>query len=142
MKGIEEYQKVELNVGIMDADPHRIIQLLLEGVLFRLSLSKQHIVEKNYDKKAKYIGKSMDIINGLRASLNLDEGGKLSNDLNNLYEYMVRRLLQASKENNVSIIDEVVHLITNIKSAWDTIPQNVRDGYAEEMKNNVMVPEG
>ncbi len=141
MKGIKEYQQVELDIGIMDADPHRIIQLLLEGVLFRLSKAKQVMSEKKYAQKAKYIGKSMDIINGLRASLNIEAGGKLSKDLSDLYEYMVRRLLEASKKNDTAIIDEVIHLITNIKSAWDQVPQDVRDNYATEMKNNALVSE-
>ena len=39
-----------------------------------------------------------------------------------LYEYMSRRLLEANLHTDITMLDEVTALITEIKSAWDVIP--------------------
>lgn len=141
MNGIQQYQQTSLESELENADPHRVIQMLMEGALSRMAQAKYAIMQRNYADKAKFIGKAMDIINGLKNSLNMEEGGKLSFDLEGLYVYMIERLLKASQTNSLEIIDEVCKLLGNIKSAWDQIPQSVRDEYATEMQSQTVISE-
>jgi len=39
-KGAKEYSQVSLQTEVMEADPHKLIQLLLEGALTRLAMAK------------------------------------------------------------------------------------------------------
>ena len=73
--------------------------------------------------KGELIGKAIGIIGGLRAGLNLEEGGELAVNLDNLYDYMSRRLLEANLKNSVEPLDEVADLLRNVKSGWDAIAQ-------------------
>ena len=44
-------------------------------------------------------------------------------NLDRLYDYMVRRLLEATSHNDIGMIDEVMGLLLEIKSGWDGIRQ-------------------
>ncbi|WP_229805292.1 flagellar export chaperone FliS [Saccharospirillum salsuginis] len=119
-QGIKQYQSVSTETSIMDADPHKLIQLLFEGALARISTAKGHMERKEYDRKSKMINSAIDIIGGLQDSLNM-ETGDLAMNLERLYDYMIRRLFEANARNDQTILDEVSGLLSQIKTAWDDI---------------------
>jgi flagellar protein FliS len=120
-KGANQYRQVGATSEVAGADPHRLIQMLMEGALTRMSQAKGMIETKNYEGKAKLLGRVMDIIATLQSSLDHDQGGDLSVNLDRLYDYMNRRLLMASSANDISMIDEVMSLLLEVKSGWDGI---------------------
>ena len=93
------------------------------GALSRLSTAKGCIERQDFAGKGVQIGKSIDIIGGLQSSLDMDTGGDISANLDALYDYMNRRLSQASLNNDIGIVDEVVSLLREIKGGWDSIPE-------------------
>ncbi len=103
------------------ADPHRVIQMLMQGLLERLAQAKGAIERRDYSAKSTSISKAMAIINGLQDSLDLSYG-QIPQDLYALYDYMKDRLMDASRNMTCEPIDEVANLIITIKSAWDNIP--------------------
>lgn len=119
-QGIKEYQSIGTQTSIVDADPHRLIQLLFEGATSRIAAAKGHIDRKEYDKKNSQINSAISIIGGLQDSLNFD-AGELARNLERLYNYMIRRLFEANIRNDVAMLDEVSNLLGKIKSAWDEI---------------------
>jgi len=70
--------------------------------------------------KGERIGKAISIVEGLRTSLNL-EVGELSQNLEDLYDYVARRLFEANMQDDAEILDEVAGLLREIKSAWDVV---------------------
>jgi flagellar protein FliS len=62
----------------------------------------------------------------LRGGLDLEHGGEVAENLNALYEFMVRRLFQASAKNDTDILDEVSELLREVKAGWDEMPDNYR----------------
>src|SRR5690606_27077331 len=71
------------------------------------------------------ISKTIEIVGGLRGFLDMEKGGEIAEQLENLYEYMERRLLQANLKNDVEILDEVAGLIREVKEGWDGIREEV-----------------
>ncbi|WP_196158026.1 flagellar export chaperone FliS [Reinekea sp. G2M2-21] len=130
-QGIKEYQSVGTQTSIVDADPHRLVQLLFEGATARISSAKGHIERKQYDKKSSQINSAINIIGGLQESLNFD-AGELAYNLEKLYDYMIRRLFEANVRNSIEMLDEVNGLLLQIKSAWDEI----RDQALETLGGN------
>lgn len=105
---------------VKEASPHRLIQMLYEGGLQRIAVAKGAIQRKEVALKGESIGKAIAIVGGLRASLDLSQG-EIPRNLDNLYEYMERRLLEANLKNDTAILDEVSTLLRDVKSAWDAI---------------------
>ena len=114
---VSQYQKTG-NSSLAFADPHELILRLINGSLERIAQAKGAIQQNNLKNKGELIGKAIGIINGLSASLDHNQEGDLSENLEALYEYMVVRLLEANIENNTSKLDEVSRLMQEIKSAW------------------------
>ena len=80
------------------------------------------MLRNDIGKKGEVIGQAVSIIGGLRSSLDMKTGGEIAVNLDNLYEYMERQLIQANLENDTGILDEVAVLLREIKTAWDSIP--------------------
>ncbi len=119
-RGAQQYQAVGNQTGITDADPHRLIQLLIDGALARMASAKGHIERGEIEQRNRMINKAIGIIAGLQESLNM-EAGEVAGNLELLYEYMTRRLFEANVKNDASILDEVMRLMGEIKTAWDGI---------------------
>jgi flagellar protein FliS len=116
-----QYVTVGTETSVAEADPHRLIQLLLEGCIVRIVAAKDHLRHGEIARKGECIGQAMSIIDGLRASLNAEAGGEIARNLDNLYEYMSHRLLEANLKNDAVCLDEVTRLLGEIKGAWASI---------------------
>lgn len=121
-EALKQYRQLGLETQINNASPHRLIQLLMEGALERLNGAKAAMERGDTATKGALIGKAMGIISGLRSCLDMNvEGTDLPERLDNLYDYMGRRLLEASAANKSEIVGEVIDLMKTVKSGWDGI---------------------
>jgi|TARA_R110000851_G_scaffold272017_2_gene424746 flagellar secretion chaperone FliS len=121
MNGLQAYQRVSNQTSTMDADPHRLIQLLYNGAMERINMAKARIQAKDYSGKGALINKAIEIIGGLRSFLDFEKGGDLAARLEALYDYMERSLLEASAKNDTAKLDEVLNLLRSVKEGWDGI---------------------
>ena len=124
---VSHYNQVERVSGVTDADPHRLVLMLLEGVLGKIATVKGLILRKDVAKKGEVTGQAIAIIGALKSSLNKAAGGEIAENLDDLYEYIERRLLQANLKNDEAILDEVSALLHEIKTAWQSIPLEARN---------------
>lgn len=120
-----QYQQVQAS-GASYADPHRLIQMLMEGALTCVAVAAGAIERGEIPAKAKAITRAIAIIDGLQDALDRSEGGDLVDNLDALYDYMVRRLALANAENDAAVLKEVSSLLSQIKEAWDAIPPEAR----------------
>ncbi len=123
---INQYMQVNAHSSASDASPHRLIQMLLGGALDRIAVAKGHMARGNIAEKGRYIGLAISIIDGLRISLDKSAGGEIAQNLDDLYEYMTRRLAEANLKNDEGILDEITRLLKEIKEGWDAIPEEFR----------------
>lgn len=121
-KAIEGYGRNAVESEVNYASPYRIIQMLMEGALSKLATAKGCIARNDIAEKSRQITWGMNIIQGLRTSLDAEKGGEIAANLDALYEYMGRRLLEANVSNESAIIDEVISLLQEVKAGWDSIP--------------------
>lgn len=123
------YEQVNLNTSVQEADPHRLILILFEGAIAAINSAKFFIEDGNTAAKGVAISKAIDIINnGLKASLDYEQGGELAERLGALYEYMSSRLLWANLKNDVAVLNEILGLINEIHEAWLQIAPNKQQG--------------
>ncbi|MBA6420359.1 flagellar export chaperone FliS [Pseudomonas neustonica] len=121
---MKQYQTVNVNAQISEADPHRLIQMLMDGGLQRVAQAKGAMQHSNVALKGEQIGKAIAIIGGLRESLDHKQGGEVAGNLDSLYAFMQQRLSQANLRNEVALLDEVTELLREVKSGWDGIRQS------------------
>lgn len=127
VSAMKQYQQVSIQSGIMDASPHRLVQMLMEGFLEKIAFAKGNIKREEIAKKGENIGRAITIVCGLQAALNKEAGGELAQNLNDLYDYMSYRLVIANSQNDESILDEVAGLMEEIKKGWDGMPDEFKN---------------
>lgn len=121
MNPLMQYQQVGQQTDVMEANPHRLIQLLMSAVIERLNMAKGCMERGDFSNKARLINNLLAIIGTLRSYLDHDADTDLCARLDSLYEYMEFTLFEASAQNDCAKIDEVSALMRNIKEAWDSI---------------------
>jgi len=123
---MRKYGQISDYDNIMAASPHRLIQMLMEGFLEKTALAKSFMASNNIPETGETIGKAIAILNGLQVSLNLEAGGKVAENLDNLYGYMSHRMVDANLRKDAKILDEVAGLMTEIKTGWDNMPDTFK----------------
>ena len=118
---MRKYQQVGVQAQLAEASPHRLIQMLFEGALDRISQATGAMLRGQIAEKAQLIGKSINILNGLQQALDKDKGGEYAERLDALYVYMGGQLMQANLNNDVSKLNEVAGLLRQVKEGWDGI---------------------
>jgi flagellar protein FliS len=128
----QQYHTVRSHGQVADASPARLVQIIFEHILMNLATAQgcMERIENNLPfndvvLKCKAMGKAVRLIGQLDATLDMEKGGQIAENLHNLYLYMLGRLTTANAENDVQIVIEVASLVRKIKSGWDGI---VKDG--------------
>ncbi|QGX38292.1 flagellar export chaperone FliS [Permianibacter aggregans] len=122
----KQYQQVGTSSEIESADPHRLIQMLIDGAISRLVVAKAMMERRDLAKKGENVSMAISIIGGLQASLDMNKGGEIAASLSALYDYMNMKLAQANANNDPSGVDEVISLMRTIKEGWDGIREKAR----------------
>jgi flagellar protein FliS len=120
------YQSVSVHGSVAGADPHRLVLMLMDGVLERLVIALACIERGDIGRKAQLLHSCTTLIAELRGSLNMKGGGEIARNLSDLYEYMARQLIRANAENKVEIIREVTSLLAEVRGAWVAIGPEIR----------------
>jgi flagellar protein FliS len=105
------------------ASPHQLIAMLLNGALERIAQARGCMTRRELSGKLRAIAGATSIVEYLQMQLDMKAGGDIARNLNALYGYMLRRLVQANALDDAAMLDEVASLLRTIKSAWDAIPQ-------------------
>ncbi len=119
--GISEYRKVGIQSSVESATPHRLIEMLMDGALEKILLARACMERKETVRKCEAIDWALNILGGLHGSLDLERGGEVANNLANLYDYMIRRLVEANVENDPAILEEVTKLLNELRAGWVAI---------------------
>lgn len=113
------YRQIDVQTGINGASPHQLVVMLFNGLFENIGLAKAAMAKGEIEVKCAAITKCVRIVDeGLKAGLNLAEGGELAQQLNQLYAYVTTRLTQANLRNDPTALDECARLMTPIREAW------------------------
>jgi len=116
------YRAVGVETGVSGATPHRLVQMLFDGFVDAVAQARGAMRGGQIEAKGRAIGRALRIVDeGLKASLNMEAGGELAADLNDLYGYTSLRLMQANRRNDEAALDECLRLIEPLRDAWARI---------------------
>ena len=110
-KYIKQYQ----TNNITTATPEKLMIMLFDGALQFLQKAKTAIEEKNLQERAQNIDGARKIIRELMRTIDLENGNDVSKQLFRLYNRMAMKLIKANVSKNISLIDEVIVDMTNIR---------------------------
>jgi flagellar protein FliS len=128
-----QYHAVRSHGQVADASPTRLVQIMFEHILSNLATAegcmgriRNNLPWNEVVVKCRAMGKALRLIGQLDATLDMEKGGQIAQNLHNLYLYMLGRLTTANATNDAQIVSEVSNLVRKIKSGWDGIVEERR----------------
>jgi len=103
------------------ATPLDLVIMLYEGAIDSIDKSVTAINNKDIHAKIRYIDKSIKIIEELLYSLNLEIGGEIAYNLQDLYLHMMLHLTIANGLNDASEARHVESLLKELLEGWKQI---------------------
>jgi flagellar protein FliS len=114
--GYEAYRKTQ----IQTADQGSLILMCYDGAINFLKKSKMAQQDRDDHARVHALGKVQSILWELSNSLNHD-AGEIAKNLEALYNYMIRRIVDAEYHNNPEAVDEVITYLQELKGSWEQI---------------------
>jgi flagellar protein FliS len=116
------YKRVAADTGVQGADPHQLVSMLFDALLQSLARARGALEAGDIAAKGMAIGKAVRILEeGLKAGLNMAQGGELAQNLRGMYDYSIARLTHANLRNDVAALAEVSALIEPVADSWKQI---------------------
>ncbi|KHO61029.1 flagellar biosynthesis protein FliS [Thermoanaerobacter sp. YS13] len=121
---VNPYQQYKEN-AILTASPEELVLMLYNGIIRFIEEAKGAIEKKDYMAANNGIQRAQDIITELM--LTLDMSYDISQNLYSLYDYMLRRLIDANVKKDVTILEEVKGFAIELRDTWNLALNKVRE---------------
>jgi len=100
------------------ASPEQILLMLYDGAIRFTRRAITGIEEDKPEMRLSGVAKAMAIIAEFSNSLNHDIGGQIAEDLDALYNFMIRELTSANLNNDVQKLRNVETLLVDLRQTW------------------------
>ncbi len=127
---LAKQQYISTQIGT--ADRLQLVIMLYDGAISFLGQAKEKMAAQDAAGKGLLIGRALDIIAELNASLNFQAGRELAANLFHLYNFMISHLTKANINWDVQALDEVLGLLQQLREAWVEVAQRARRGELED----------
>lgn len=116
---------------VTTASPIDLIVMLYEGCIKQLKLAKIHTEDGEPGKVSECLEKAEEIILELIRSLNLNI--PISENLLELYQFMVDELVKADLAKDMERVEPVIEMLSSLCEAWNEVKAQTDDGvYIQE----------
>jgi len=127
MTAYDQYQQNQ----IMTASPEQILLMLYDGAIRFTRQAIYGLEEENLSLFHQGIKKSMAIITEFSNSLDHTIGGEIAENLDALYDFMIRELIKANLHKDIESLQTVEKLLVDLRATW---------GEAVEINSHVELP--
>lgn len=108
------------------ATPTQLIVMLYDTALRFLSTAREKMASQEIEERHVALMKAQRILQALMRSLDMEKGGKIAQNLDHLYSYMLQQLVEANIHDRVEPIDEVTELMRELRESWVTIDRQMQ----------------
>jgi flagellar protein FliS len=106
---------------LVNLSREEIVVKLYEALRMRMQAAIEEINDGNIAKKAEHLSRALAIVLELQASLDMERGGEIAVNLNDLYGYLVSDLVTANLQNDTQKIKEALKVVEPLLEAWTEI---------------------
>src|SRR5690606_18085850 len=118
-----QYQKTQVTT----ASKEKILLMLYEGAIRFNRQAQAAMEQKKIAEKGKFISKATAILSELMATLDFKVGGQLAVDLENLYVFMIDKMIEGNIKNDIESLKTVEKLLLTLYEAWKDVIENPRE---------------
>jgi flagellar protein FliS len=116
-RAAQAYRRVESE----SRSPLELVVMLYDGALRFLGEASAAAARGDLRARAAAISRVLAIVAELQNTLDLEKGGAVADQLDDLYTYITSRLIDVALKQDVTAIDEARKLLTPIRDAWSQL---------------------
>jgi flagellar protein FliS len=116
-RAAEAYRRVESE----SRSPLELVVMMYDGALRFLGEASDAAARGDLRARAHAVSRVLAIIGELQNTLDIEKGGAVADQLDDLYTYLTSRLLDVALKQDVTAIEEARKLLTPIRDAWSQI---------------------
>lgn len=115
-----QYAKVGLESQVLGARPEQLISLLFQGARTAIKKAQFHLQRQETSQRGAMVSKAVNIVDsGLKAAVDKDVGGEVSEHLIASYELIVYHLLQGNLKEDSKHLETAEIMLKNLHEAWN-----------------------
>jgi len=108
--------------------------MLMDRALERIAYARCVMEDEDSRETHQPLIAAVQIVGELRSSLDMSNGGPYAANLDDMCDYMSRKLVAANLQNHVATLDEVSHLLREVRVAWVMVPLEARSAHAPAIR--------
>jgi flagellar secretion chaperone FliS len=103
---------------VVTLTPAELIGMLYDGATAAIRTAITATAEGNVAEAHRLLIKAQDIVMELRCSLNLEEGGDLAQQLDDLYTFLYGRLVHANLRKDTRVMERCLTILQPLQEGW------------------------
>ncbi len=107
-----------LAVDAQSRSPLELVVMLYDGALRFVQQARDAEDRGDVRARAAAISRTLAIIGELQSTLNMEEGKEIAAELDRLYHYITRRLVDVTVKREIAALDEVQKLLSTLRDGW------------------------
>jgi flagellar protein FliS len=116
-RGIEAYRRVEAQ----SRSPLELVVMLYDGAIAAVAEAAAAAAHGDLRRRGTAVSKALSIVGALQENLNFADGGDVAAELDRLYQYVTRRLLDVTVKHDIGALTEVQKLLSVLREGWSEI---------------------
>ncbi len=109
--------------------PEEITMLLYQALEENLLAARQAVEGKDYAMVNEKCKRANDIVERLGAGINY-EAGIIADQLHVLYEYLVKKIMEAAIHKEITVFDEIFLIVRRLSDGWKQAMDTAHSGVA------------
>lgn len=114
---LERYREMEITT----ASPEMLVVKLYEGAVRNALQAREHVEAGRSADRSRTLSKAIAIVSELQRVLDVEQGGEIGQNLYDLYDFVITRLVDANLEDRIDCIDEAVGVLSTLEGAFREI---------------------
>ena len=108
------------------ASSQQLLLMLLDGAVKYTKIARMAILNKDLARAHKELVRVQDIF--LELMITMDKNTKYMEDLYNIYDFIKNELVKANIKKDITIIDNTLSLIEEIRDMWYEVDKKITSG--------------
>jgi len=122
---------------LMSASPAKLVAMLYDRAVSLLNEVIDAIEKKDVERRWRANKKATEVICHMWETLDMERGGDVAANLNQLYGFMLKRLMAVDVENSAEAAREVIQLLDPLRKSWHEMAD--ADGKKADASSNEAV---
>jgi len=127
VRGLRAYQEVDRQTAVLSANSIDLILLIYEALLRRLKQAAEAFLSKDVAARGESLSRALEVIDkGLIGSLDMQQGGQLSQQLLSQYQLWTAQVLHCNMKSDAVLLGELINQVEVVRSAWQQVKDESR----------------